>query len=182
MVAALSLNNSFLKAIQPSATTVERAWNIVPLQHSEVAELKAMFWQLHAFNSSLDPRFALSESWEEGFDSHLAEILQGRQAICFMARDRHSGRPTGFVLAGVHSDSSMWKHREWAEIEALFVDKEWRGSGLAQELLDAVYDWAEKQGQSVVQLYVTATNERAINLYQNEGFRPVQQIMRKVLN
>ena len=175
MVAVLALD---VKAFQLSD---ERTLKIVPLQHTKVAELKAMFWQLHAFNAALDPRFALSESWEESFDGHLTEILTEHTAVCFMAYDLRNGRPAGFVLAGVHTDSSMWKHREWAEIEALFVDKEWRGSGLAQNLLDAVYGWAEKQGQSVVQLYVTASNERAINLYRNEGFQPTQLIMRKEL-
>ena len=34
----------------------------------------------------------------------------------------------------------------------------------------------------MVQLYVTASNERAIRCYARQGFRPVQATMRKALS
>jgi ribosomal protein S18 acetylase RimI-like enzyme len=36
-------------------------------------------------------------------------------------------------------------------------------------------------GQPVVQLYVTASNERALRFYQREGFHQAQAILRRVL-
>ncbi len=41
--------------------------------------------------------------------------------------------------------------------------------------------WAVSVGQPVVQLYVTANNERALRFYRQEGFQQTQAILRKVL-
>ena len=64
-------------------------------------------------------------------------------------------------------------------MEALYVERAWRGAGLAEALLAPVDAWAGRLGRPVVQLYVTSANERAIRFYERQGFRPVQAIMRK---
>jgi hypothetical protein len=48
------------------------------------------------------------------------------------------------------------------------------GVAVVKTLLARACEWAECVGQSVVQLYVTASNERAIGYYQHEGFREMQ--------
>jgi ribosomal protein S18 acetylase RimI-like enzyme len=53
--------------------------------------------------------------------------------------------------------------------------------GIAQRLLDYAYQWAEAHGLARVQLYVTASNERAQSVYTNHGFSVTQAIMRKLL-
>jgi ribosomal protein S18 acetylase RimI-like enzyme len=54
--------------------------------------------------------------------------------------------------------------------------------GLAHSLLKRAYQWAEINGLPRVQLYVTATNERAQSVYEEQGFSITQAIMRKSLN
>lgn len=155
-------------------------WAIRPAQYTDVAALKVLFRKLHAFNATLDPRFALSEMWETYFDATIAEALRG-EALCLIACRPGTDQPYGFALAAVHHDSNMWRYHEWVEVEALYVDDAWRGCGLAEVLLTRTCDWAASIGQSAVQLYVTASNERAIRFYQHEGFGESQAIMRKVL-
>lgn len=155
-------------------------WAIRPAQYTDVAALKVLFRKLHAFNATLDPRFALSEMWETYFDATIAEALRG-EALCLIACRPGTDQPYGFALAAVHHDSNMWRYHEWVEVEALYVDDAWRGCGLAEALLTRACDWAASIGQSAVQLYVTASNERAIRFYQHEGFGESQAIMRKVL-
>ncbi|HEX8037063.1 MAG TPA: GNAT family N-acetyltransferase [Ktedonobacterales bacterium] len=158
----------------------DRMWTIRPVQHADVAALKVLFRKLHAFNATLDPRFALSERWETYFDATIAEALRG-EALCLIACRPGTDQPYGFVVATVHHDSDMWRYHEWVEVEALYVDDAWRGCGLAEVLLTRACDWAESIGQSAVQLYVTASNEHAIRFYQHEGFGETQAVMRKVL-
>jgi len=155
-------------------------WAIRPLQHGDVASVKVLFRQLHAFNAALDPQFALSENWEVYFDTVIEEALDGK-VLCLLAYEIGTGRPCGFAMAAIHHDSNMWRVNEWVEVEALYVADAWRGSGLADILLTRACDWAESVGQFVVQLYVTASNDRAIRFYQHEGFGETQAIMRKVL-
>jgi GNAT superfamily N-acetyltransferase len=158
-----------------------QTWAIRCAQPADVADVKTLFRALHAFNASLDPRFALSETWERHFDAAMQQTLRGEDALCLIARAAGTGRPCGFALATVHRDSGIWHYHEWVDVEALYVEDAWRGCGLAEALLDGVCAWAEGIGHSVVQLYVTASNERAIRFYRHEGFGQTQAIMRKVL-
>lgn len=165
------------------------AWVIRQAQPADVATIKDQFRKLHTFNASLDPRFALSAAWETHFDAVMQQVLRGDEWLCLiacetgseMSTDMSADRPCGFVLAAVHRDSGMWYYHEWVEVEALYVEHAWRGSGLAEALLAQACAWATSIGHSVVQLYVTASNERAIRFYQHAGFGQTQAIMRKVL-
>ncbi len=68
------------------------------------------------------------------------------------------------------------------QIEALYIAPTHRHMGLAHRLLNRAYNWAEAQGLARVQLYVTASNERAQSVYSEQGFTITQAIMRKTLN
>jgi ribosomal protein S18 acetylase RimI-like enzyme len=155
-------------------------WEIRRAQHVDVTDVKELFRKLHTFNAALDPRFALSDQWEAHFSAAMRRAVCADDAICFIAREIGTGFPCGFALAALHHDSDMWRYHEWVEIEALYVEESLRGSGLAEILLNRACEWAESVGQSVVQLYVTASNARAIRFYRHSGFRVTQEIMRKV--
>ncbi len=163
------------------APHTSQAWEVRQARRADIAAVKRLFLKLHAFNAALDPRFALSESWEPRFEAAIEQTLRGDEAICLIAYEVSTGQPCGFALAAVHRDSDMWRYHEWVEVEALYVEDAWHGSGLADALVSQASMWARSQGQSVVQLYVTASNERAIRFYQHEGFQTTQAIMRKVL-
>jgi ribosomal protein S18 acetylase RimI-like enzyme len=175
-----TVNSGISLAAPTSALRIGQEWGIRPLHRADVAAVKLLFRQLHAFNAALDPQFALSENWETYFDAVIEEALEGK-VLCLLAYETSTGRPCGFALAAVHHDSNMWRVHEWVEVEALYVDDAWRGCGLADELLSRACEWAESVGQSLVQLYVTASNERAIRFYEHEGFGETQAIMRKSL-
>jgi len=161
--------------------TFDPSWEIRPVDRGDLADLKRLFLRLHLYNASLDPRFALADDWERHLDAMLERALAGAGHLALLARDRPNRRPAGFALAALLEGGPLWKHRDGVEVEALYVEREWRGAGLAEALLAPVFAWAEDLGQPVVQLYVTATNERALRFYAREGFHPVQAIMRKAV-
>lgn len=158
-----------------------RAWTVREAHAGDVAAISEMFRKLHTYNASLDPRFALSERWESYFDAAMRQALRGGEWLCLIAREMGTDAPCGFALAAVHRDSGMWHFSEWVEVEALYVENVWRGRGLAEAVLAEACAWAERVGHSVVQLYVTASNDRAIRFYRHAGFGETQAIMRKVL-
>jgi ribosomal protein S18 acetylase RimI-like enzyme len=147
-----------------------------------VLAAKALFCQLHAFNSSLDPHFALAEEWETPFQAAIQQALCGDVSLGLIARTTDTHQPCGFALAAIHRDAGMWRYHEWVEVEALYVEERWRRRGLAETLLACAFAWAESVGQRDIQIYVTASNERAIRFYQRHGFCQTQAIMRKALD
>jgi len=58
-----------------------------------------------------------------------------------------------------------------AELQAILVDRRWRGCGLARRLLAAVVDQAREWGSERLLLEVRAGNAAAIGLYRAAGFR-----------
>jgi ribosomal protein S18 acetylase RimI-like enzyme len=156
-------------------------WALRRIQQTDVLAVKALFCKLHAFNSALDPRFALAEHWETHFHAAIQQALCGDESLGLIARATGTDQPCGFALAAVHRDAGMWRYHEWVEVQAMYVEDAWRGRGLAETLLACACEWAESVGQSVLQLYVTASNARAIHFYRRHGFRETQAILRKVL-
>jgi ribosomal protein S18 acetylase RimI-like enzyme len=85
------------------------------------------------------------------------------------------------LIAAIHTDSPLFRHRQWAEVEGLHVTPSHRGQGIAHSLLGAAYSWAKSQHLARIQLYVTASNEQAKAVYTDQGFAVTQAIMRKRL-
>ncbi|MBY5935345.1 GNAT family N-acetyltransferase [Tateyamaria omphalii] len=72
------------------------------------------------------------------------------------------------------------KHR--AEIGAFFVQSAAQGSGAAAALMDAIAKGAGHIGVRQLELYVAASNTRAIAFYTRAGFREVGQIPNATLS
>nr|WP_240953411.1 N-acetyltransferase [Sneathiella chinensis] len=61
-------------------------------------------------------------------------------------------------------------------VHALSVDDSLQGQGAGRALLDLAYEIAQDEGFDSVSLHVWRDNERAFDLYQKNGFKPVTDI------
>jgi ribosomal protein S18 acetylase RimI-like enzyme len=135
-----------------------------------------LFAALHRYNASLDPRFALADGWEQILDEHLQHTRHSNHGFTLLAW--HMVEPVGLLMMAGHTDSPLFLHRRWAELIALYLAPEARGSDTAMQLTEQGMAWAQSHGYERVQLYVTASNLPAKRFYQRAGFRPVQEIWR----
>lgn len=138
--------------------------------------MATLFAALHAHNAALDSCFGLAPNWRTLLREHFSRTYTDAGALWLLAWDDTD--PVGLLLMESHQDSPLFTHRRWAELVALYVAPEFRGAGLARQLADAARAWAATQGFDRIQLYVTATNDRARNFYRRCGFNPVQEIWR----
>jgi ribosomal protein S18 acetylase RimI-like enzyme len=152
---------------------------IVLAQPTDADAIVALFGALHSYNVSLDAHFALSDDWEALLRRQFRATCQQVDRLWLLVKQ--GNRAVGLLIAAVHTDSPMFRHRHWVEIEALYVASGYRGMGIAQRLLNRAYQWAEVHGLCRVQLYVTASNVRAQLVYTGQGFSVTQAIMRKSL-
>jgi mycothiol synthase len=81
----------------------------------------------------------------------------------FLLHER-DGRLAGFCWTKVHEAESL------GEIYVIAVDPDVAGRGLGRQLVLAGLDWLHRHGSPVGMLYVDATNERAVRLYDDMGF------------
>jgi ribosomal protein S18 acetylase RimI-like enzyme len=139
----------------------------------------ALFGALHRYNAALDPHFALSDGWEGILREQFERTCDDTEMMWLLVKDGQHA--VGLLIAGVHTDSPLFRHRQWVEVQALYVADSHRRMGIARGLLNEAYAWAEALHLPRVQLYVTASNVRAQSVYEEEGFATSQAIMRKKL-
>jgi ribosomal protein S18 acetylase RimI-like enzyme len=63
------------------------------------------------------------------------------------------------------------KLKHTGNIWGVYVQPEWRGLGIADQLIRASLNWAAEKGLRQVKLAVVTTNPAAIQLYKRCGFR-----------
>jgi GNAT superfamily N-acetyltransferase len=147
-----------------------------PARDEEFWAVARLFGALHAFNAGLDEHFRLAESWETLLHKHFARTQRADGALTLLAWCGQE--PVGLLLVEAHTDSPLFADRRWAELVALYVDPGQRGGNLGYRLVEAAKQWASAKGFDRVQLYVTASNERAKRFYARCGLAPVQEIWR----
>ena len=101
-----------------------------------------------------------AESWTAQAD-HSAD---GPNRATFFAFSGDS--PIG--IAALYRDPDR---ADTGEILQVWVSPEYRGTGAAVTLLDAVFDWARENGFRRILANVTRTNDRALRFYLRYGFK-----------
>jgi GNAT superfamily N-acetyltransferase len=157
-------------------TTVDARVHLLPARERDFPAVARLFVALHAFNATLDERFALAEGWESLLREHFLHTYGAPGALWLLAWAGE--RPVGLLLMEAHADSPLFAQRRWAELVALYVDKSWRGSDLGRHLVEAGKQWASDRGFDRLQLYVTAGNAHAKRFYSACGLYPAQEIWR----
>jgi len=120
-----------------------------------------------AFGSSLAREQAFGdEIWQE----------RTRTSACFLAvPDDRDGDPDGdeeVAAVGVGLIRALTEEDADGEINAMWVDPEYRGTGVGGQLLQALLETARAGRYRSVRLRVTAGNQAATLLYERAGFVP----------
>jgi ribosomal protein S18 acetylase RimI-like enzyme len=153
---------------------------IVAAQRADGNAVVALFGALHAYNASLDTHFELADGWQTLLRRQFSETWQDADRLWILVKDGEEA--VGLLMAAIHTDSPLFRHGRWVEVEALYVAPSHRHKGIAHRLLKEAYAWAQASGLARVQLYVTASNVRAQSVYTEQGFAVTQAIMRKQLS
>ena len=140
----------------------------------------SFIWGLQKFehefepNRRLDPSFA-AEHWP---------VMRARaleRGDIFIAEA--DGKPVGWALvldeAGdIFVEAAERRHGFIAE---LFVEDSARGQGHGRALIAACEDWTRARGLNVLIINVLAGNDKAIAVYDRDGFAPYNLNLRKYL-
>lgn len=105
-----------------------------------------------AFGRSHDEDAALEEGW-------WAALAEEGRVMVAEDGDRLAGMGGGTIL-----------EPEVAELWGLWVEPDARGTGLAEQLVEAVVAWARAQGASRIALQVADKDGPAARLYRRLGF------------
>lgn len=107
--------------------------------------------------------FYRGEVDDETTGSTFERLCGRREGLFGLAGLDPDGELMGFAHCVVHP--STWSARPYCYLEDLFVDREARGSGLARELIEAVYEEADNLGATRVYWETQEFNSPARSLY-----------------
>src|SRR5262245_48033221 len=113
-----------MNILTSAASTKYLGWNksamqIVAAQPGDSDTVVALFGALHSYNASLDAHFALADDWESLLRQEFAETCHRSDKLWLLVKD--GCQAVGLLIAGIHTDSPLFKHRQWVEVEALYV-------------------------------------------------------------
>jgi len=101
------------------------------------------------------------ESWSEQANS----TAQGSDRCTFIAFSDDS--PIG--IAALYRTE---EENDVGELLQMWVSTEYRGKGVARDLMDAVFQWASANGFRAVVTTIGKGNVRALRFYEEYGFKP----------
>lgn len=95
------------------------------------------------------------------------KVIKSPDSALFLAVDNNN-----FIgIVTVHKIPQIRKGCFCAEIEEMFVEKNYQGKGVAQLLIKAVIKWAEKENVHTVRLESSNELRRAHGFYEKSGFK-----------
>lgn len=148
------------------------------IRRAELADMDAicdLYDTLFQEMADLQPDYFQMTGQNRGF---LASMIEAQDADVLLAED--DNRMAGFALiqeSNTPPFGCLIQHR-YAYLMDACVASEERSKGTGSLLIEAVKTWAEKRSLDYVELNVLSNNERAIGVYEREGFTEEMRTMR----
>ena len=100
----------------------------------------------------------------------MAALISSDQSRVLVAED--SGRLVATGHATLKSSSNYLNHDRHAYLGLMFVEPEYRGQGIIQEIIAGLLQWSRSEGVTNFYLDVYGENVAAVKAYEKLGFRP----------
>jgi len=115
-----------------------------------------------------DPFMNLNWPRQEGKEYYTGMAL-GEDSVCLIAEV--DGAVVGF-LTGYTSKPDSLRPVQLAELESMFVEREFRGQQVGTRLATGFLAWCQEKGAQRVSVTAYASNVRAVEFYRRLGFEP----------
>ena len=137
-------------------------------------DLTAMYWALyeHQYPAGDPP---LHGEWQRRWRSYLA----GGERLILLARDTDSA--IGYFNSRINRTAGLYDEA-FGFVEEAYVRPEYRGSGVAQEMLRRTEAWCRGRSIGLLRLSVLVDNALALRFWEKSGFEPLMHILSKQLS
>jgi ribosomal protein S18 acetylase RimI-like enzyme len=133
-----------------------------------VVELSGALFREDA--GSRDPSTNVGWPEEEGHE-YFSDLIADENSICLLAE---AGREVVGYLAGRMEEGDALRPVRIAELESMYVRRDFRSGGIGGDLANEFFRRAKAGSGERLSVTAHAANERAINFYKSLGFHPVR--------
>jgi ribosomal protein S18 acetylase RimI-like enzyme len=126
-------------------------------------------------SQEFDPTLKTDRPFSKEGETHFTKRASGEEGIVFVAvLNEHV---IGYVCGGPTKSDTYREKRTVAELENLYVLKEYRMKGIGQQLYEAFLAWCGEKGINKVVVEASSENVTAINFYRKVGFKDYSLVM-----
>lgn len=138
-------------------------------------EVKPLWEKLRDYHISKTEYF--KDSYVKTFEERI-KILK-REPVAEMrvvlVKDNDTHRFVGYCISTVKEDAT-------GEIDSIFIEEEYRGLGVGNELMQRSLAWLKAEGAKPIELTVGSGNESVFKFYGRFGFRVRRTALQQVDN
>ncbi len=121
------------------------------------------------YDKNINKNYAVKNYYEQFFEK--------KDSCMIVAKDENNnilGYGFGFIMdcGDVYDDKV-------AQLDALYIKPEYRNKGIARQIIQYFTEWSKNNKVSYIELKVFNNNNKAIKLYEKEGFLADKKILRK---
>lgn len=131
--------------------------------------------------SALVPGLKSGAEIKEWYAQSLVDSIESRQGVILIAAAEAVA--IGFVCAWIEEDDKLVLDslRQCAYISDICVSADWRGHGVAAQLLQAIEKAMQERGCQRIRLCAKRGNLAAIKCYEGQGYQTYETILAKQL-
>jgi ribosomal protein S18 acetylase RimI-like enzyme len=167
-----------------TASATSDLWRVVQADKSDLGAVEPLFRGMvehHRLIAGNEwPVRDSADAWVRRRRQYVEWLAEGNSWLLLAVGMTPTSNPqaSGYAFVRVHEPGPTWElGREVAELESLAVAEEARGSGIGTLLIERAREILRERGTRYWSVSVAETNERAVQLYRREGFRPYYRAM-----
>lgn len=142
-------------------------------KQSDIPEVLPMVGKICALHETWDSaKYGFLPNPEQRYESWLGKLVKSDRNVFLVAEDQTNQKLAGFLAATIEREIPIYRLQEFAFIHDLWVEPEYRRSGVARQLVMEAMEQLQKLGVAQIRLDTAAINETARKLFSECGFRP----------
>ncbi|MGA9380958.1 MAG: GNAT family N-acetyltransferase [Phormidium sp.] len=146
---------------------------IRPAKQSDISAILPMVGKICALHETWDAaKYGFLPNPAQRYEGWLSKLVNGDRSIFLVAEDQSKALLAGFLVATIEREIPIYRLKEFAFIHDLWVEPEYRRSGVARQLVMQTIALFQKMGVEQIRLDTAANNDAARKLFSECGFRP----------
>ena len=135
----------------------------------DVARLVELWMALMAVHEKADSRFEVVDATPQIMSQRFHYLMHDRDALVLVSTD--GDEVVGFIVGNIDVNLPFFKGTLIGFVADLFVDPDYRRTGRARRMVEALRGWFLARRVSSIQLHAAACNPSAHDFWAQMGFR-----------
>ncbi|WP_434291442.1 GNAT family N-acetyltransferase [Clostridium botulinum] len=146
---------------------------------NDVNELVLLFKNLQAMHSENVTNIFNKNIDECVLKEYINNVILNEDYNFYIVEDKKKIIGAIEVITIIEKDNPVLKNREYALIDKLVVDNNYRGYGIGSRLIEYAEKDLQSRGIKEIEIYVWEFNRGALNLYEKKGYKTICRRMTK---